>query len=80
MPKVKPPAIEPMPLEEDKVFILTDGCMWEANKKNGTAFPHSIEVVDQETGQVRFIRSGARIALIDGFITDARDQSQYNKK
>ena len=38
MPKVKPPAIEPMPLEEDKVFILTDGCMWEAIKRMAQHF------------------------------------------
>ena len=79
MPEVKAPDIEPIPAEEDKVFILTDGCMWEKNKQEGTRFPHSIEVVDIETGAVHFIRSGAKIALLDGDITEARSQEEYNK-
>jgi len=42
-----------------KKYILTDSCMWEANRKNGTRSEHCIEVVDVETGQTRFIRSGS---------------------
>lgn len=64
--------------EPDREFILTDGCMWEKNKKDGTAFPHAIEVVDVETGQVRYIKSGSRIRFIDGQITMTRDQASYN--
>lgn len=65
--------------ETEKTFLLTDGCMWEANKKNGTSFPHSIEVVDEETGQVRFIKSGARIKFVSGSISVARNQEDYNE-
>lgn len=64
----------------EQVFILTDCCMWEANKKNGTFHPHAIEVVDMETGQTRFIKSGSRIAFIEGNITEGRDQATYNKQ
>lgn len=61
-------------------FILTDSCGWEANKQNGTFFPHAIEVVDTKTGQVRYIKSGARIKFVDGEITKGRDQKEYNKQ
>ncbi len=60
-------------------FILTDGCMWERNRKDKTSFPHSIEVVDVETGQVRYIKGGSRIKFIEGEITDIRTQEGYNK-
>ena len=63
-----------------KTFLLTDNCAWEANKKNSTNYPHAIEVVDVETGQVRHIKSGSRIKFVDGFITEGRDQETYNKK
>lgn len=66
--------------EKQKVFLLTDGCMWEMNKKQGSFHPHAIEVVDIETGQVRYIKSGSKIALIDGYITAGRDQEKYNKQ
>ena len=62
-----------------QIFILTDGCMWEANKKNGTKHAHAIEVVDAATGAVRYIKSGSKIAFVDGEITDLRTQEQYNK-
>jgi hypothetical protein len=52
--------------------------MWEKNKRDRTSFPHAIEVVDAATGQVRYIKSGSRIAFLEGEITEARDQSQYN--
>ena len=61
-------------------FIITDGCMWEANKKNGTASPHAIEVVDSETGAVRYIKSGSRISFVSGEITENRSQEFYNKQ
>jgi len=35
-------------MNNEKVFILTDGCMWEINKETGNEHPHSIEVVDIE--------------------------------
>lgn len=62
-----------------RVFLITDNCMWEQNKKRGTFHPHAIEVVDIETGQVRYIESGAKIKFVDGSITDNRDQETYNK-
>lgn len=61
-----------------QTFILTDGCMWEKNKKDGTAHPHAIEVIDAKTGQVRYIKSGSHIKFVAGEITDTRDQVQYN--
>ena len=54
--------------------------MWEQNKRNKTFYPHAIEVVDMETGQVIFIKSGSRIALIEGETTSIRTQEDYNKK
>lgn len=69
----------PMSKEKKRTFILTDGCMWEMNKKGGTYHPHAIEVVDEETGQVRYIKSGSKIQVLDGNITDTRDQESYNK-
>jgi hypothetical protein len=79
MAKNKLPA-EPK-LEQDptkRVFMLTDGCMWEINKRQGTFFPHSIEVIDIETGQVRYIKSGAKIMFVDGDISEGRSQEFYN--
>lgn len=54
--------------------------MWEANKKAGTAYPHSIEVVDTETGSVRYIKSGSKISFIEGEITETHSQEIYNKE
>lgn len=53
--------------------------MWEMNKQNGKSSAHSIEVVDLETGQVRYIKSGSKIAFIEGFITESHNQDDYNK-
>lgn len=53
--------------------------MWEKNKKDGTSYPHSIEVVDIETGQVRYIKSGSKIKFVEGEITQTRNQADYNK-
>ena len=63
----------------EKIYLLTDGCAWELNKQTGNEHPHSIEVVDLETGAIRYIRSGSRIAFIDGQITDIRSQKAYNE-
>ena len=64
----------------EKIFLITDGCVWEKNKKDGTSFPHSIEVVDVENGQVRYIRGGSRVMFVDGAITPGRSQEVYNKQ
>ena len=64
---------------EPQVFLLTDGCMWEKNKQDKTCYPHAIEVVDMETGQIRYIKSGSRIQFVEGAITEGRDQEFYNK-
>lgn len=63
----------------EKIFLLTDGCMWEINHQSGNEHPHSIEVVDIETGAVRYIKSGSFIAFVEGEITDVRTQAGYNK-
>ena len=62
------------------IFILTDHCMWEKHKKEGTNFPHAIEVVDIATGSVRFIKSGSRIKFLSGEMTDEVNQEMYNKQ
>lgn len=65
---------------QEKIFIVTDGCMWEKNKQEGTSAPHAIQVVDEETGQLRYIKSGSRIKFLGGLITEAYDQKLYNQK
>ena len=62
-----------------KTFLLTDCCMWEMNKQNNKNAPHAIEVVDMETGQVRYIKSGSKIRFAEGDITDSHSQEDYNK-
>lgn len=52
--------------------------MWEMNKQNGSSHAHAIEVVDVATGAVRYIKSGSRIAFVDGEITEGRNQEAYN--
>jgi len=63
----------------NEVYIITDGCLWEQNKKNSTYYPHAIEVVTIETGQVRYIKSGSKITFVEGEITENRSQETYNK-
>lgn len=72
--------IQLMAKPKEATYILTDGCMWEMNKQQGTSAPHAIEVVDAETGQVRYIKSGSRIKFVDGFLSEGRDQKTYNKQ
>lgn len=64
---------------DEEIFIVTDGCMWEANKQNSTYHPHAIEVVNERTGQVRYIKSGSRISFVEGEISEGRSQEDYNK-
>lgn len=66
-------------MKHEKVYLVTDGCMWELNKKNKTNHAHAIEVVDLATGAVVYIKSGSQIAFINGEITDTRTQEAYNK-
>lgn len=66
-------------MKHEEIYLLTDGCLWEQNKRNGTEHPHAIEVVNTKTGAVRFITSGSKIAFIEGEITDIRSQKAYNK-
>lgn len=63
---------------QKKTFVLTDSCMWEKNKQDGTNHPHAIEVVDLETGEVRFIKSGSQIKFVNGNISEGRNQEDYN--
>lgn len=65
---------------ENKTFIVTDSCMWESNRQEGTRAPHAIEVVDTETGQVRYIKSGSKIVFIEGDITEVHTQEEYNEQ
>lgn len=64
----------------EKTFLLTDGCMWEATKEEGNEHPHCIEVVDIETGAVRYIKSGSRIKFLAGEITDIRSSQEYKEQ
>lgn len=68
-----------MKKEKQRILILTDGCFWEKNKLEGTAKCHSIEVCDQETGQIFFIKNGAKIVLVEGQTRGHRTQESYNK-
>nr|AKH47783.1 hypothetical protein [uncultured marine virus] len=65
-------------MTNEKIFLLTDGCMWEINKQMGNEHPHAIEVCDIETGAIRYIQSGSKIKFIEGQITDIRSQKAYN--
>ncbi len=65
-------------MKHEKIYLLTDGCLWEINKQTGNEHPHSVEVVDIETGAVRYIKSGSRIKFIEGEISDIRSQGAYN--
>jgi hypothetical protein len=66
--------------QNEKIYILTDGCMWELNKKMGSEHAHAIEVVDPETGAVRYIKSGSKIKFVEGEISDIRSQKAYNEQ
>lgn len=67
--------------DTEKIFIVTDSCMWEANKQAGVKrSEHLIEVIDAETGRVRFITSGSRIKFVDGDISDEFTQDVYNEQ
>lgn len=65
---------------DEEVYILTDGCMWEMNRQNGTEHPHATEVVNERTGAVRYIQSGSRVHFVDGIISDVRTQAGYNEQ
>lgn len=67
-------------MRNEKIYLLTDGCAWEINKQTGNEHPHSIEVVDLETGAIRYIKSGSKIKFIGGEISDIRSQALYNQK
>ncbi|MFA6095898.1 MAG: hypothetical protein WC767_03610 [Candidatus Paceibacterota bacterium] len=66
--------------DTEKTFIVTDSCMWERQKVEGTRHPHAIEVIDEKTGQVRFISSGSRVKFVSGSITESLNQEVYNKQ
>lgn len=66
-------------MKHEKIYLVTDGCAWEINRQNGNEHPHSIEVADLETGAIRYIRCGSRIAFLQGEITDIRTQKTYNE-
>lgn len=65
-------------MKNEKRYLLTDGCFWEKNKKEGTFHTHAIEVVEVETGNIQYITSGSYITFVKGKITD-RSQKAYNK-
>lgn len=67
-------------MDTEKTFILTDSCMWEANKQAGTRSTHCVEVIDADTGETRFIKSGSKIRFIDGDITKIFSQEDYNNQ
>lgn len=64
----------------DRVFIVTDQCMWEMNKQNNKSAPHAVGVVDEQTGQLRYIKSGSKIKFVGGDITVSPSQEDYNKQ
>lgn len=64
--------------DTEKIFILTDLCMWEKNKQEGKNDPHGIMVVDEETGHTRFIMGGSKIMFVEGDISNIGTQEDYN--
>ncbi len=64
--------------DTEKIFILTDLCMWEKNKQEGTNDAHSIIVVDEETGQTRLLGGGTKIRFVEGLISEPMTQEEYN--
>lgn len=66
--------------DTERIFIITDCCLFEKNKQEGAYHPHAIEVVDIETGQLRYIESGARIKFVEGLISKGRNQEDYNEQ
>jgi len=67
-----------MKKDTEKIFILTDLCMWEKNKQEGKTDEHAIIVVDEETGQTRMIAGGTKIRFVEGKISEAMTQEQYS--
>lgn len=67
-------------MKDDNIYQLTDGCMWERAKEEGTEGPHSVEVVNVKTGQVRYILGGSKIKFVEGDISDIRTQLAYNEQ
>ena len=67
--------------DTEKKFMVTDSCMWEAGRtnENGRA-DHMIEVVDVETGQVRYIKTGSIIRFVEGDISEPFTQEAYNQQ
>lgn len=65
--------------DTEKTFLITDGCVWEMNKQNDSFKPHSMEVVDVATGQVRYIKSGSHIRFIDGEISPLAHRRNITK-
>lgn len=67
-------------IKMEKIYIVTDSCMWERSKlENTNKGTHFIEVVDEETGQTVFIKSGSRIKFVDGDLSKVKTQEEYNK-
>ena len=52
--------------------------MWEKNAREGSAHPHHIEVVDIDTGAVRYIKSGSKVRFVEGTISDLRKSDSEN--
>jgi hypothetical protein len=66
--------------DTEKIFILTDLCMWEKNKVEGKNAEHAIIVIDEETGQNRMIKGGSKIRFVDGEISLPQSQEDYNNQ
>lgn len=64
----------------EEIYLLTDGCIWEINRQTGNEHPHAVEVVDIQTGAIRYIKSGSKIKFVEGEISDIRTQELYNKE
>lgn len=64
---------------KDKIFILTDMCMWEKNRQEGGKDEHAIIVVEKETGKTYVIDGGSEIIFVSGKIKGPATQDDYNK-
>lgn len=63
-----------------RTYIVSDLCMWEKNKREGMMSDHCIGVIDEKTGQSRFIKTGARIKFVSGDISPTLNQKDYNRQ
>lgn len=70
MPKKQGKADKFLPIHE-KEYLITDQCFWETNPPENynpldpKRTPHSVTLVDVETGSIALLKSGSIIKVIE---------------